>query len=90
MGQAGRNLWGVPDQRQAVLHRRAIRTGKWKDRDGNERKSYDIVARYMQMRSPSANGNGAEPNKAKPAQVSQSSEEDNPFRDDEAGEQIPF
>jgi len=30
----------------------SIRTGKWKDRDGNEHNSYDIVARYMQMVSP--------------------------------------
>jgi len=66
-----------------------IRTGKWKDRDGNERKSYDIVARYMQILSPAANGNGAKPQDDKPSQASQPSEEDNPFRQDE-GSEIPF
>lgn len=74
----------------------SIRTGTWNDRDGNERKSFDIVARYMQMLSPSANGNGAKSKteSAKPApkgQASQAavqpSEEDNPF---EAEESIPF
>ncbi len=67
----------------------SIRTRKWKDRDGNERKSYDIVARYMQMLSPSTNGNGAKPQATKPAQASQPSEDDNPFRQDESSE-IPF
>ncbi len=68
----------------------SIRTGEWKDRDGNKRKSYDIVARYMQMLSPSANGNGAKPKAAEPTQTSQPSEEDNPFRQDGADEAIPF
>ncbi len=67
----------------------AIRSGKWTDRDGNERKSYDIVARYMQMLSPSANGNGAKPKAAAPTQTLQRSEEDNPFRQGEASD-IPF
>ncbi len=49
----------------------AIRTGKWKDREGNERKSYDIVASYMQMLSPSANGNGAKPKETNPTQASE-------------------
>jgi single-strand DNA-binding protein len=65
----------------------SIRTGKWTDRDGNERKSYDIVARYMQMLSSSANGNGAKSKESRPAQPSHPPEEDNPFRQDEA---IPF
>ena len=68
----------------------SIRTGKWKDRDGNERKSYDIVARYMQMLSPSTNGNGAKPKGGDAPQQSQPSEEDNPFRQDEGSEDIPF
>ncbi len=68
----------------------SIRSGKWEDRDGNERKSYDIVARYMQMLSPAANGNGAKPKETKPTQPSQPSEEDNPFNQDEATEEIPF
>lgn len=67
----------------------SIRTGKWQDRDGNERKSYDIVARYMQMLSPSANGNGAKEKGTKPTPPSQPSEEDNPFRQDDPSE-IPF
>lgn len=74
----------------------SIRTGKWTDRDGNERKSFDIAARYMQMLSPSANGNGAKSKteSATPATKGQGSqavvepsEEDNPF---EAEESIPF
>ncbi len=70
----------------------AIRTGKWKDRDGNERKSYEPprqLARYMQMLSPVANGNGAKPQDSKPTQASLPSEEDNPFNQDEANEEIP-
>jgi single-strand DNA-binding protein len=67
----------------------SIRTGKWTGRDGNERKSYDILARYMQMLSPSANGNGAKPKEAKTAPVSQPSEDENPFNQDE-GSEIPF
>jgi single-strand DNA-binding protein len=66
----------------------AIRSGKWTDRDGNERKSYDIIARYMQMLSPSANGNGAKAKGSTAPQPSQPSEEDNPFRQDE--ESVPF
>jgi single-strand DNA-binding protein len=68
----------------------AIRSGKWTDRGGNERKSYDIIARYMQMLSPSANGNGAKPKRENGAQPSQPSEADNPFNQDETSEQIPF
>ncbi len=68
----------------------SIRTGKWKDRDGNERKSYDIVARFMQMLSPSANGNASKPTETSAAQASEPSEEENPFRHDEAGGSIPF
>jgi len=68
----------------------SIRTGKWKDRDGNERKSYDIVARYMQMLSPAANGNGDKPKGTNATQPAQPAEEDNPFRQDEASEEIPF
>ncbi len=67
----------------------AIRTGKWTDRGGNERKSYDIIAHYMQMLSPSANGNGAKPKAAPPTQPSEPHEEDNPFREDDPSE-IPF
>ena len=68
----------------------SIRTGKWKDRGGNERKSYDIVARFMQMLSPSTNGNGTKPKGENAPQPSQPSEEDNPFSQDEASEDVPF
>ncbi len=68
----------------------SIRSGNWEDRDGNKRTSYDIVARYMQMLSPSRNGSGAKPEGTRPAQASEAPEEDNPFRQDEAGEGIPF
>ena len=68
----------------------SIRTGKWQDRDGNERKSYDIVARSMQMLSPAANGNRATAKENKPTQAPPPSEEDNPFRRDEVSEDIPF
>ena len=68
----------------------SIRTGKWEDRNGKERKSYDIVARFMQMLSPSTNGNGAKPKQANSTQAPESSEEDNPFRQDENDEMIPF
>src|SRR5437879_11731744 len=68
----------------------SIRTGKWKDRDGNERKSYDIVARYMQMLSPSGNGNGAKPKESSPTPVHETSEADNPFREDDGSAQIPL
>jgi single-strand DNA-binding protein len=69
----------------------SIRTGKWQDRDGNERKSYDIVARYMQMLSPSTNGNGAEPKAERANAAPQASAEDNPFEHENGqGSDIPF
>jgi single-strand DNA-binding protein len=68
----------------------SIRSGSWQDRDGNKRTSYDIVARFMQMLSPSGNGNGTKPNGTKPTRASEPSEEDNPFRQDEGSEDIPF
>jgi single-strand DNA-binding protein len=67
----------------------SIRSRSWKDRDGNGRKSYDIVARYMQMLSSGANGNGAKLKETKPTQASEPSKDENPFNQDEAGE-IPF
>jgi len=60
----------------------SIRTGNWKDRNGNERTSYNIVARYMQIISPSSNGNGAKPKRGNAPQSPEPSEEDNPFRQD--------
>jgi single-strand DNA-binding protein len=44
----------------------SIRTGKYQDREGNERKSYDIIAREMRMLS-SSHGYGAKA-KTEPAQ----------------------
>jgi single-strand DNA-binding protein len=73
-----------------------IRSHKWEDRDGHERKAYDIVAHWMQMLSPATNGDGAKSKteSAKPAPqagasqaAAQPSEEDNPF---EADESVPF
>jgi len=66
----------------------SIRSNKYEDRTGNERKSYDIVARYMRMLSPSANGNGTKPKESQPGQPPEHSDEDNPFNQDEAS--IPF
>jgi single-strand DNA-binding protein len=74
---------------KAIYLEGSIRSGKWEDRNGNERKSYDIVARYMQMLSPSANGNGDKPKSGNARQPSQPSEEDNPFSHEDEGE-IPF
>jgi hypothetical protein len=60
-----------------------------KDLDGNQRKSYDIFARYVQMLSPTANGNGPKTKQTKPTPAQQPSEEENPFNQDETSE-IPF
>jgi single-strand DNA-binding protein len=70
----------------------STRSGNWEDRAGNKRTSYDIIARYMQMLSPSGNGNGAkrELNETNGTQASEPSEEDNPFRQGEPSEEIPF
>jgi single-strand DNA-binding protein len=67
----------------------SIRSGKWEDRERNERKSYDIVARYMRMLSPSANGNGAMPKESKSTEACEPSEGENPFDQNQEGE-IPF
>ena len=69
-----------------------IRSGNWEDRDGNKRTSYDIIARYMQMLSPSGNGNGAKPKpiETNRTQASEPSEDDNPFDQDERSEDVPF
>ena len=70
----------------------SIRSNKYEDRTGNERTSYNTVARQMQMLSPALNGNGANPKAAKAPQLSQPSEhsdEDNPFNQDEPND-VPF
>jgi single-strand DNA-binding protein len=87
---------GYLSKSKQVYIERSIRTGNWKDRDGNERKSHDPprrIALYMQMLSPAANGNGFKAEKTKPAQgsgASEPSQEDNPFREEPGGDSIPF
>lgn len=76
-----------------------IRTRKWEDKDGNERKSFDIVANQMRMLS-SSNGDGTKSKveSAKPAPptgasqtTTQPSYEDNPFEQDRGGsDDCPF
>jgi len=69
----------------------AIRSRKYEDRDGSERKAYEIVARWMQMLSPATNGNGAKVTKPPAAQSAQPDEDDNPFREGETtAEDVPF
>jgi single-strand DNA-binding protein len=68
----------------------SIRSGKYEDREGNERKSYDIIARQMRMLSPS-NGNGAKGKIEGRSPAAQASAEDNPFEHEGAQETgIPF
>jgi len=74
-----------------------IRGGKWQDPNGNERKSFGIVAHWMQMLSPGSNGNGSKskdppapktvPQAGASQAAAQPSEEDNPFEEDES---VPF
>ena len=66
----------------------SIRSNKYEDRTGNERTWYNIVARQMQMLSPS-NGNGTKPTESKAAKPCEHSEEDNPFNQDEVSD-VPF
>ena len=69
----------------------SIRSGQWEDREGNRRRSFDIVVRQMQMLSSATNGNSrktSDPSAAKPAPAE---EDDNPFRqDDQAESEVPF
>ena len=68
----------------------SIRSGKYEDREGNERKSYDIIARQMRMLSPS-NGNGAKGKTEDRSPATQASAEDNPFEHENGqGNDIPF
>jgi single-strand DNA-binding protein len=69
----------------------SIRSHKWEDQDGNERKAYDVVARWMQMLSPANNGSGAKASNPSAAKSAQHDEDDNPFREDRAQtENVPF
>lgn len=65
---------------KAVYVEGSIRSHKYEDRDGNERKTYDIVARWMQMLSPGANGNSAKATNPPAAKPAPADEGDNPFR----------
>ena len=68
----------------------SIRSGKYEDREGNERKSYDIIARQMRMLS-SPNGNGAKGKTEDRSPATQASAEDNPFEHENGeGKDIPF
>jgi len=68
----------------------SIRSGKYEDREGNERKSYDIIARQMRMLS-SSNGNGAKGKTEDRNPATQASAEDNPFEHENGqGNDIPF
>lgn len=69
-----------------------IRSRKYEDRDGNERKAYSIVAHWMQILSPAAtNGNDAKASASPVAKRAPADEGDNPFREDEAAsEEVPF
>jgi single-strand DNA-binding protein len=76
----------------AVYVEGSIRSNKYEDREGVTRKAYDIVARRVQMLSPTTNGNGAKAKNPPPAaKAAQAEEDDNPFREDEsAAEDAPF
>lgn len=68
----------------------SIRSGKYEDREGKERKSYDIIARQMRMLS-SSNGNGAKGKTEDRSPATQASAEDNPFEHENGqGNDIPF
>jgi single-strand DNA-binding protein len=67
-----------------------IRSGKWQDQNGNERKSFDIVAHWMQMLSPGSNGNGAKAKSVAPAKTAEPNEDDNPFSGGTEDSDTPF
>lgn len=70
-----------------------IRTRKWNDQNGTERKSFDIVASQLRMLSSNGNGTKAKAESPKPAtensqRTAQVSEADNPFEADNSD--VPF
>jgi single-strand DNA-binding protein len=67
----------------------SIRSGRYEDREGNERKSYDIIARYMRMLSPSK-ANGAKGKTEDGSPAPQASAEDNPFEHEVEGNEFRF
>ena len=67
-----------------------IRSGKYEEREGNEGKSYDIIARYMRMLS-SSNGNGTKGTTGHGSPAPEASAGDNPFEHANGqGGEIPF
>lgn len=68
-----------------------IRSHKWEDQSGSERKSFEIVISQMRMLS-SSNGNGSKPKVESPQPAATvPSEEDNPFRESATpDDDIPF
>jgi single-strand DNA-binding protein len=69
----------------------SIRSNKYEDRQGNQRMSYQIVARQMQMLSSSSNDNGAKAKNSAPINSAPTDESDNPFREDVATDsEVPF
>jgi single-strand DNA-binding protein len=82
----------LPKSNQVYIER-SIRTGNWKDRDGNEVKSHDpppLTARFVQMLSPTANANGIWPKGTPPTQAPQPADNDTLILEEEASEEIPF
>lgn len=68
----------------------SIRSNQWEDKEGNRRKSYDIVARYMRMLS-SSNGNGTKGTTGHGSPAPEASAGDNPFEHENGqGGEIPF
>jgi len=67
-----------------------IRSRKWSDSEGVERKSFEIVASAIRVLS-SSNGNGSKPKTEPPTPPATPSEDDNPFQQDSISNQdIPF
>jgi single-strand DNA-binding protein len=68
-----------------------IRRSNYADRDGNQRVSYNIVARQMHMFSPARTGNGTRPNNPSAAIPAPTDEDDNPFREEDTpSDDVPF
>ncbi len=59
----------------------SIRSGQWEDQDGNERKSFNIVAHRMRMLSSSSNSNGSTSKRETPKPATQPLAEDNFFEE---------
>ncbi|MGH9396822.1 MAG: single-stranded DNA-binding protein [Terriglobia bacterium] len=78
----------------------SIRCRKWQDQNGEENKSFDIIATQMRMLSSSSNSNGAKsqtkgsqavPKSEAPKSTATAPESDNPFEQEGITDQdIPF